>query len=463
MTLTAEGDPVSHDGHGERTRHRDFGLGWTESPLRRFQSVFRLGAGVVVFLAILRNPVPNLLSLSQVALLVLVGGALLAVRDRRAGEWGKLGQLALALPLILTAWMLCTTAWNAAWGSNVDLVQAARDLRDLAIFSVGLMAVAWLDRRGADRLLEIAMVGIGAACAVELLTRHSGVYGFLFEPEWMGYRARAGFQGPNEYGALASIAVAMAVGCALERRGIRERIVPVGVALVGVIALVGSLSRGGLGGTVAAVGFVIAVFVWDTAASGRAGSVSRVLVIATILLLTVWGATMFVRQSRSGTIVEMVINRLGGGVVGEGVGDRTTLLKAAIQIGANQPIAGGGMGAFSTQNASFGGSGTLSPHNELAKAFAEGGIVAVAILALWNVSLLALVLKQRRGAWGYAAMGAVTAFLLAEQFFTYLVRPGLSVVMAVVLAAVISLGQQQLPATTERRASIFGAGLHSAQ
>ena len=258
---------MNADGHSESISHRDTGTDGPDPRSMRFQSLTRLSAGFVVFLAIFRNPLPNIVTLAQVALLVLVAAALLAVPGRRTAEWGRWGQLSVSLPLILTGWLLCTTAWNVLSGGNIDFVQSVRDLRDLAIFSVGFAAVTWLDREGAGRLLKPALLAIGAACAVEFLTRHSGVYDLLFEPEFMGYRARAGFQGPNEYGALASIVVAMAVGFILEARSIRDRAIAIATALIGVLALVGSLSRGGLGGTVLAVGIVVAMFVWDTAAS----------------------------------------------------------------------------------------------------------------------------------------------------------------------------------------------------
>ena len=448
------------DGSSSGINHRDMGTEGPEPRSMRFQPLIRYGAGFVVFLSIVRNPLPNLVTLAQVALLVLVVAALLATPGRRAAEWGRLGQLGVSLPLILTGWLLCTTAWNVLFGGNIDFVQAVRDLRDLAIFSTGFAAVTWLDRDGAGRLLKTALFAIGSGCAVELLTRHTGVYGLLFEPEFMGYRARAGFQGPNEYGALASIAVAMAVGFALEARSARERTIAIAIALIGAFALVGSLSRGGLGGTVLAVGIVIAVFVWDTAVSGHSGRVYRIAVVASIVLLAGIGATMFVRRSTTGTVVEMVLNRLGGNVLDAGVGDRMSLVNAAFQIGASQPMTGGGMGAFSAQNASLGGSGTLSPHNELAKTFASGGVIGVGILLLWMLSLLGLVLRKRRAPRGYAALGGVAAFVIAEQFFTYLVRPGLSVAIAIVLAAVVGLDLHQGSTWIGRRPTILGADLN---
>lgn len=383
---------------------------------------------VPAVLAALADPVGRGLTLSQAALLA-IGAATLAlpVAPARAARGPVVW-----LPVLLMVAFLTSTAAAFVLRREVDVIQAVRDLRDLAIFAAGVFALARWAAAFNVATGRALLAGLGGVLVIELALRDRALYGLLFQEPFGRARYRAGFLGPNEYGAVASIVFAMGVGAWIEHRSAVARAGAAVCLGASVLVLLSTLSRGSAAGAAIAAALVTAVATADVMARGGPRPWRRFGAVAALLVLG--AVTAAAASGRLSLLWTALRTRVDQAALGGDVEDRATLMVAALDIATDAPVIGRGLGAFAALNATRGGSGTLSPHNELAKAFAEGGLLAASVLTAWFVALGVTAWRRRREPGGLSVLGGVFAFILAEQFFTYLVRPGLSVIAATLVA-----------------------------
>lgn len=412
----------------------------------RILSVF---IGVLGFVLVLGDPLQRFVTCQQLCALGIGSAGLLlllredwsfSVRNRVPAVIVLFGLLALLFTLSTSAGFLTQR--------HVDYVQGIRDLRDLLI-ALAVFVVWSLVRVGFGRsLVRPFCIGIAAGVGLEIALRPSDVYLILFNPPEGGYRYVAGFLGPNEYGALGSIVSAMGIAYLISGR--RSWEIPMGglLMILGSYVTVTSGSRGAILGV--AVAGAVTTLVW--ALDSFCCNPLRVLTRITLLAGVVGGGAIFVARTALKDIDSghLILRRVESAGIEFGLQSRLVHLGVCLEMGTRNPLLGTGLGGYSAQNEGLGGTGTLSPHNELGKAFAESGLPGVLLLILLFLLIGLLALKRRKEKDGYALLGGIVAFFVAEQFFSYLVRPGLALVF-VILAASLSGGTV---APCDRRRSI---------
>ncbi len=403
----------------------------TVSWVRTFQVFIALAA----FISVLDDPLARFFTASQV---LLIGAGVLSVVVIYL-QTGTIPVPRLTLYLtgllgLLIGQYLLATLMALSVGSPVDLTQGVRDLRDLLGFTVGACLLSIGCARLRVSVTRPLVLGLSLAMLLEIMFRGTTVYPVLFIPPFDGIRPQAGFLGPNEYGALGSIVFAMALGYVLTAHRRWEILLYTVMALVPAAVTLSTLSRGSLLGLGFSAVVLVGVWTWDTVRDeGVRGLVRATGLLAALGLGIIAVGVTVVRRYRP--LLQFIEVRTAASSVAGGIGDRVDLVQSAWGIGELHPLLGAGLGGFAAQNADFGGTGTLSPHMEVAKAFAEGGVISAIITIGVFVVLLLVAFQRRKAVDGYPLLGGMLAFLVAEQLFTYLVRPTLSTVVVLLVAA----------------------------
>ncbi len=255
---------------------------------------------------------------------------------------------------------------------------------------------------GSKRPLLLGLIGISAGLTVALID--AAAPGFLrsIGMRWLvpadSNRATGPFISPNRLGSVAGIMVI--VGACQALLADRWRWLWAGFAVVSLVALLVSFSRGALLGLVVAGGVILAI-------RSRRAAVGYLVVVA---LLAVIAVPLYVgaRLSGSGGSLEILLtNDLG----------RFDAWFAGIRMIQAEPIFGHGFSAFRELGESFGATdGLLTAHNEFIGFWAESGVLALAAYVATAAAIVACALKRRTEAWAIAAIGAVALFLVATSF-----------------------------------------------
>lgn len=399
--------------------------------------------GAMSFLLVVRGPLNRGFTTAQIAGIVYVAAMLmtLVIGNRKARFTPRMISTIVTLSGLWAIFALSLLVGSLR--GTIDSHQGIRDFRDYSVFA--MMTVACLIDSNAYHRAPLApvIVGGGLGITLELASRGTALYGRAFYEPLLGYRYTAGFSSPNEYGAFCSIILAMAVGQWLSTTSRRKALGLLWFAAAAIIACISTFSRGSMLG--AGIAVVVVLVLW--AIDARRNRNRRDLFKTASMLWVAALAGIFIAASAS--LVPFSVNwkaalayRFQDHIRIADLAARQSLATAALKMGMEYPVLGAGLGAFSSQSAACGGSATLSPHNELAKSFAEAGMLGCLFTGVLFIKILVQAFLNRKTQDGYAILGGVVAFTVAEQFFSHLVRPSLPLVFAIIAAA-SSLGDRQ--------------------
>jgi O-antigen ligase len=217
-----------------------------------------------------------------------------------------------------------------------------------------------------------------------------------------GVRAVGSFANPNYFGVVEAMTVAAAIAWAVAATDTRQRVALVGVALVGTIAVVLTLSRGAL--VTLFAGLAVLAFVRYRLAGA---AVTLLLLVALVVLYP--------------TLVNL---RLGGEAaaastfqaLAESDDERLAAVLAGPRIWATAPLFGIGFGHYSLVSAQFSGNlFATAAHNWYINVLAEQGLVGI---VLWLALLVAIaaVIRRRPLAQRTVAFAVLASFAAACMF-----------------------------------------------
>ncbi|MFD6190159.1 O-antigen ligase family protein [Streptomyces sp. NPDC060275] len=332
-----------------------------------------------------------------VSALAVLYCALRLVRDRRR-PLSRTAAVVLGLPVLGLA-----VAAAGAVSPGAGLAGLGRYLQ---VFVLVPAAVLLLVRDRADvRLLTWSMVGLalwqGAVGAHQYLTGTGASY--------QGERIRAvGTFGPQDVMGMAtvvSLGLVCAVGLALGRTPVRQRLLAAGCALVLLLPLALSFSRGAWIATALTCGVQLLL-----AGVRRALAVGAAAVAAAVVLVGGFGVGTAMLQERVGSITQVT------DAPDQSVTDRYTMWAAAAGMWRERPLTGVGLKGFPehrdahaslalSSGSETDGAGAgyrrqplLSPHNMYLLVLAEQGLIGLAALAGSWLALLVLGLRRLRAA-----------------------------------------------------------------
>ncbi|PSK50294.1 MULTISPECIES: O-antigen ligase family protein [Streptomyces] len=332
-----------------------------------------------------------------VSALAVLYCALRLVRDRRR-PLSRTAAVVLGLPVLGLA--------VAAAGAVSPGAGLAGLSRYLQVFVLVPAAVLLLVRDRADvRLLAWSMAGLalwqGAVGVHQYVTGTGASY--------QGERVRAvGTFGPQDVMGMAtvvSLGLVCAVGLALGRTPVRQRLFAAGCALVLLLPLALSFSRGAWIATAVtcAVQLLLAGVL-------RALAVGAAAVAAAVVLVGGFGVGTAMLQERVGSITQVA------DAPDQSVTDRYTMWAAAAGMWRERPLTGVGLKGFPehrdahaslalSSGSETDGAGAgyrrqplLSPHNMYLLVLAEQGLIGLLALAGSWLALLVLGLRRLRAA-----------------------------------------------------------------
>ncbi|MFE1237784.1 O-antigen ligase family protein [Streptomyces tendae] len=329
-----------------------------------------------------------------VSALAVLYCALRLVRDRRR-PLSRTAAVVLGLPVLGLA-----VAAVGAVSPGAGLTGLGRYLQ---VFVLVPAAVLLLLRDRADvRLLTWSMVGLalwqGAVGVHQYVTATGASY--------QGERIRAvGTFGPQDVMGMAtvvSLGLVCAVGLALGRRPVRQRLFAAGCALVLLLPLALSFSRG------AWIATAVTCAVQLLLAGVRRALAVGAVVVAAAVLVGGFGVGTAMLQERVGSITEVT------DAPDQSVTDRYTMWAAATGMWRERPLTGVGLKGFPehrdahaslalSSGSETDGAGAgyrrqplLSPHNMYLLVLAEQGLIGLLCLAGSWLALLALGLRGLR-------------------------------------------------------------------
>ncbi|PPS79362.1 O-antigen ligase family protein [Streptomyces sp. MH60] len=332
-----------------------------------------------------------------VSALAVLYCALRLVRDRRR-PLSRTAAVVLGLPVLGLA--------VAAAGAGSPGAGLAGLGRYLQVFVLVPAAVLLLVRdRGDVRLLARSMVGLalwqGAVGVHQYVTATGASY--------QGERVRAvGTFGPQDVMGMAtvvSLGLVCAVGLAVGRTPVRQRLLAAGCALALLLPLALSFSRGAWIAT--AVTCAVQLLL---AGVRRALAVAAAVVAAAVVLVGGFGVGTAILQERVGSITRVTA------APDQSVTDRYTMWAAAAGMWRERPLTGVGLKGFPehrdahaslalSSGSETDGAGAgyrrqplLSPHNMYLLVLAEQGLIGLLALAGSWLALLVLGLRGLRGA-----------------------------------------------------------------
>ncbi|MFI8486524.1 O-antigen ligase family protein [Streptomyces rubrogriseus] len=332
-----------------------------------------------------------------VSALAVLYCALRLVRDRRR-PLSRTAAVVLGLPVLGLA-----VAAAGAVSPGAGLAGLGRYLQ---VFVLVPAAVLLLVRDRADvRLLTWSMVGLAlwqGALGVHQYATGTGA-------SYQGERIRAvGTFGPQDVMGMAtavSLGLVCAVGLALGRTPVRQRLFAAGCALVLLLPLALSFSRGAWIAT--AVTCTVQLLL---AGVRRALAVGAAAVAAAVVLVGGFGVGTAMLQERVGSITQVA------DAPDQSVTDRYTMWAAAAGMWRERPLTGVGLKGFPehrdahaslalSSGSETDGAGAgyrrqplLSPHNMYLLVLAEQGLIGLLALAGSWLALLVLGLRRLRAA-----------------------------------------------------------------
>ncbi|MGP2441020.1 O-antigen ligase family protein [Streptomyces sp. JW3] len=328
------------------------------------------------------------------ALVVLYCAARL-VRERRRPLSGTAAVL-LGLPVLGLA--------VAATGAGSPAAALAGLGRYLQVFVLVPAAVLLLVRgRGDVRLLAWAMTGLALCQGAVGVHQYATRTGASYQGEPVRAVGTFGAQDVMGMATVVSLGLVCAVGLALGRGPVRGRVIAAGCALVLLVPLALSFSRGAWIATAVACAAQSLL-----AGARRALAVAAALLAAGVVLTVGFGVGTAMLQERVGSIAEVA------DAPDRSVTDRYSMWAAAAGMWRERPLTGVGLKGFPehrdahaslalSSGSETDGAGAgyvrqplLSPHNMYLLVLAEQGLLGLTALAGSWLALLVLGLRRLR-------------------------------------------------------------------
>ena len=278
----------------------------------------------------------------------------------------------------------------------------------MIVFGLLLAAsIAACDSEDDVRLITIGFVAMGGIVCIGSL-RSAGDLQSQFGGALVENRAQGTFAQPNDLGTLADLVVFTALGLYIGAKTAGARLASGAAVLIGLAALVLSLSRGAWIGALLGL---VAVFAVLPGGRRRLFRLGLALIVALLFFVAIRPATMQVVGDRLGTLTRPASNPYD---------PRTTIWREGFVLVNEQPLFGVGPGSFPAAAISPGAEpaaeGALHAQNTLLNVAAEAGLVAVALLVGFTLSVALSVTRAARGEGPLAArriVVGVSAGLLA--------------------------------------------------
>jgi hypothetical protein len=371
------------------------------------------------------------------AVVVFLIVAVLPIRDRLPLMFGVAQLMALTWSMWATLWHKpCRLDRHArlavcvSWGGlglavvltllgeclgQVDLLQGVRDLRDFAIF---VIVVTLLLRGGTIPSLFAIVAGGCCGMLLEYVLRGSGLYPHLYDYPFLGYRYIAGFLSPNEYGAMASVVIVLAVSIA--RSSFRRAILYSPAIAIGVLVLLTTASRGALLATGCGLCYALLLPV------KRPRELALSVVGIVLVILTSW----CVMAARADNALLGLSDRFTDNEMAFGEEHRLALAELAWEGTIDSFFVGNGLGWFSYATRGM----VASPHSEILKALCELGVIGALLLGFLMAFPAWLGLRYRSVPAVRVFASACIAFAANDMFYSHLFRAKMSVFYALLLA-----------------------------
>jgi putative inorganic carbon (hco3(-)) transporter len=325
--------------------------------------------------------VPGLpLRVVQVSIVAAVGLATFArgLHGRRAFAWPPPLRWAAAFVAALVP----------AMAFAVDIATA---VNQLVLVGFGLLLASSLAACDSDHdveLLTVGFVAFGAAICATTLPSIGGLQSH-FGAALVENRAQGTFAQPNDLGTLANLVLFVSLGLVVSARRTSGQIASGVAALMGLAALVLSLSRGSwIGAALAAVALLVVL------PGGRRRLVAFGLVVVVVLLamaaLQQQGATSVVTE-RLGKLLNHAANPYD---------NRPQIYRQALHVIETHPLLGVGPGGFYRETLApdaVTGSSADHAHDVLLTVSAEAGLPAAGLLVGFTLALALATLRAVRG------------------------------------------------------------------
>ena len=368
---------------------------------------------------------------------VLLLAALWALEGAFRGRWFSPAQVLAVAPLMLAALALLQSAPLPGFGTiSFDPYESRLTAARLAAFAAyAALLIRYTDTERRLRALVLTLIAVGAASALFGIARQAAQreeLGFLL-PLLRRGAGYAQFINRNSFAFLAEMAFGLAAGVAAGGGTSRDRsLAYVAAALPLWASLVLANSRGGLFSMLCQVIFLAAVFFMVRPGRGpregpRGGSPARLRFLRS-------GAARFAAAALAFCVVAVGAVWLGGdpvadrvesvrGEAGAGQGDPARVSRADIwrdtwRLASDYPLTGAGVGGYAVAIRGYHrASGVMAPqqaHNDYLELAASGGVVGLALLALFVALLVRGVRSRLRSGTPFAraaALGALTGII----------------------------------------------------
>lgn len=321
-----------------------------------------------------------------------------------------------------------------------DLNTIAKQVRDpIGAWLVLVLVMGHYRQFVRTSLARTVVAYTSAAGAIALLLN------FVVAPDWAAANYSnprgflAGFEGPNSLGAATALLIPFGLAWLISAKRVRGRLLPATcLAVLGALLML-SGSRGAI---VALLGsFAIAMPL--SAILGRRASLKRyvfVPFVGALVLLALFLAP-------SGPVTRLLRTDVGSLATDLSTARRVVQLRAALNIVADRPIGGVGLGGFEAAYTAMnpGVVGSTTPHNALLHIGAQAGLAGVFVLVVFYIALVVLAVRAHSFAtniWGVAALGFPVNLVVLDLFFPYTFTHDVGTVIALLIGAVYAITQR---------------------
>jgi len=365
-------------------------------------------------LLMFRDPIPQGFTLVQ--LIAITGLMFLHILhpNKKLAFDSKLYIIGLILML---TWASMSTLVGILHGTN-NLHGGLQDLRDFGVFvfiTVGLITL------GVDYGWKPLVWGTSFGMIIEFFLRAWPHVYLNFFNVYEGLRHTGGFSSPNNYGTMAAIVITASFW-----KVWTDKKIPVSYVAIIFLSSAILLSTFSRAGIIAAIGGILIILIFNN---------RQVLSISNWILIILFIGTSFFAIQHGNSQFDLLQRRFNPERMIARDNVRLELLRAASEIMIEYPLCGAGWGGFSELNESYGGTGTSSPHNELAKAGAESGLPGLLIMVFLLFYPMKIFWKHKEYIVESPVPAMIISFLIGELFFSHLVRAELSIVFALLLGS----------------------------
>jgi O-antigen ligase len=369
---------------------------------------------ILSLILMFRDPIPRGFTLVQ--LIAVTGLMFLHIihPSKRLAFDSKLYIIGLILMLV---WASMTTIVGVFHGTN-NFHEGLQDLRDFGVFifiAIGLITL------GIDYGWKQLFWGASLGMILEFFLRAWPHVYLNFFNSYIGLRYTGGFSSPNNYGTMAAIVITASFWKVWTNKKIQVSYIA--IIFLSSLVLISTFSRAGI---ISAIGGILITLIFNR---------RQVFNFSNWILIILFFCTLILAIHSGYSKFDLLQRRFSPERVIASDNVRLELLHAASEIMIEHPLCGAGWGGFSKLNEFYGGTGTSSPHNELAKVAAESGLPGFVIMAFLLFYPMKIFWKYKEYLIESPVPAMIVTFLIGEIFFSHLARAELSIVFALLLGS----------------------------